>query len=235
MQYVYKYVEKGTVKYIGITNNMSKRFYQHTKDKLNTMDNPDVYYFPVKYRADAEMLETYLINYYGTGKFFNISKTCKGDVSFLDICDKLPWTIYLGNVDDKIKPFTVSDVQEIVYEPTTVYIDNESDNAKIQKIFDAHCDLLQKLDSAIKDETENVKYLKTLLSEYAEEKDITEWYSFVERGLFLHKKRLQAAMLAKRCLRGFPYGVNWERFKLIKKMDYKYCLLTEEHEGTKLI
>ena len=127
-QYVYKYVDGGIEKYVGITNDLPKRFYQHTKDKLNEMENPDVYYFPVKHRGDADMLETYLINYYNTGKYYNVAKTQKGDFSFFDVCDRLPWVLYEGSVDESLPTFSVSGLigaknTEVVYKTVIKNVD----------------------------------------------------------------------------------------------------------------
>lgn len=109
MEYVYKYEnEAGTVVYVGITNNMHRRTHQHKADKLSLIRNPAVFYFPVLTRPDAEMLETYLIDYYKTGQHYNISKTKKGEFTFLDICDLLPWQKWDGTQRDDEKPFLVS-------------------------------------------------------------------------------------------------------------------------------
>ena len=109
-QYVYKCVESGITKYVGITEDLSKRLYQHSIDILNKMKNPNVYYFPVKYRGDADVLETYLINYYNTDKYYNVAKTQNGIFSFLtgDVCDRLPWVLYNGNVDESLPLFSIS-------------------------------------------------------------------------------------------------------------------------------
>ena len=72
MEYVYKYENiNNTVVYVGITNNLTRRIREHQEDKLGEIKKPTIYYFPVKYRGDADMLETYLIDYYKTGKYYN--------------------------------------------------------------------------------------------------------------------------------------------------------------------
>lgn len=111
MEYVYRYVDcNGETVYVGITRNMQRRVRQHQTDKLKDIENPTIYCFPVKYRGDAEMLETYLINWYGTGKHYNVAKTQKGDFSFLDVCNDLPWRQY-GLCDLSMeKPFVISDI-----------------------------------------------------------------------------------------------------------------------------
>lgn len=122
VQYVYKYVDNcGDVAYVGITNNLSNRVKQHMHDKLQGIKDPTIYYFPVRYRGDAEMLETYLIYHYRTGRRYNVSKTKKGNFSFLDICEELPWKRFTGTVDKHTTPFQVSQVKkEVVIEKETV-------------------------------------------------------------------------------------------------------------------
>lgn len=188
LNYVYKYVENGVVKYIGITNNMQKRFYQHTKDKLSEMCNPDVYYFPVKYRGDADMLETYLINHYNTKSYYNVAKTQKGDFSFFDVCDRLPWVLYEGYVDMDLEPFTVSSVVGKKYvEPVEVVklVDRNSVDGKAWELFES-----QKITrDLIEFECKIVSLLEYLLET---EPDSSKTL-FRKKGLSLHKRRVKLA------------------------------------------
>jgi hypothetical protein len=110
MQYVYRYVKNKNVMYVGITNNMRRRVREHKQDKLSSLDGATVQYFAVKTRADAELLETYLINHYKTGEHFNVSKTKKGEVSFLGDLSKLPWVEYNGKIERKMPCFTINDL-----------------------------------------------------------------------------------------------------------------------------
>ena len=110
MQYVYRYVKNKKVMYVGITNNMQRRVRQHAQDKLSDLAGATIQCFAVKTRADAELLETYLINHYGTGKYYNVSKTKKGEVSFLGDLSNLPWVEYNGKPNCKMPCFTVGDL-----------------------------------------------------------------------------------------------------------------------------
>lgn len=110
MYYVYRYIGKNKeVLYVGITQDMKKRVYQHKRDKLAEVSkSARIEYFAVKYREDADLLETYLISHFNTGQRFNVSKTKKGNVSFLRNCEYLPWIVYDGSVDESLKPFILS-------------------------------------------------------------------------------------------------------------------------------
>lgn len=194
LQYVYKYVDNSSkVVYVGITNNLKKRIYQHKHDKLKEIKNPVIYYFPVKYRADADMLETYLINYYGTVKYYNVSKTKKGDVSFLDICDDLPWNRYFNNIDSDLIPFVVSDIlkkkKEVIVEKK-IFVNEDSIDGKIQKIHDA-MDFERNMVIDLIDYEEKV--VNTLQSFPNYQK-----YPAIVKGIQLHKKRWICARLLKK-------------------------------------
>ncbi len=199
LQYVYKYVDDTSrVVYVGITNDIQNRVRQHKHDKLRAVKNPIIYYFPVKYRADADMLETYLINHYGTGKYYNVSKTQKGDFSFFDICDDLPWHRYSSKVDEQLKPFIVSDLiekgKEVVVEKK-VFVNKDSIDA-----------ILQQYDASVSLE-------KAMLDDLISfENDVTSWmqsipnyknYPTITKGLQLHKKRLICA----RVLKHYPWSL----------------------------
>lgn len=113
MQYVYKYVLSGETLYVGITSNMERRVREHTYDKLaDIAPKSTIFYFPVMTRGDAEILETYLISYYNTGKHFNEAKTSKGEHHFLgDLCENLPWMPYEGKTDLYASPYVLSAIR----------------------------------------------------------------------------------------------------------------------------
>ena len=123
-EYVYRYVGKnGETVYVGITNNMDKRVEQHTHDKLSVLRNPIIEYFAVENRCDAEILETYLINHYDTGKHYNVKKANRGDVSFLKDVE-FPWVRY-GSGDEP-KKFHVK--QNVVRVKEKVVFRNSGDS-----------------------------------------------------------------------------------------------------------
>ena len=187
--------------YVGITNDMKKRVYQHKFDKLKNIKDPVIYYFPVKYRADAEMLETYLINHYGTGKYYNVSKTKKGDFSFFDMCDSLPWTRFTKEVDKKLEPFTVSMFTEkevIVEKP--VFIDARSTEGKIKQIDEDYKAIENMIDDLIEFE-EHIVHVITSIPGF-------ENSLFHVKGLYLHKKRLKCAKLLKKCFGHYPFIID---------------------------
>lgn len=164
MQYVYKYVNRcGDVIYVGITNDLPRRIQQHKNDKLQHEDDADIYYFGVNERADAEMLETYLISHYKTAKYYNVSKTAKGDVSFLgDIVTSLPWEQYTGRVNKNINPFIVIPKTEIVEKERVVV--EKVPESKITADDCAHigCEIISILDERIEYENKIIAQLKEL-------------------------------------------------------------------------
>lgn len=105
--FVYRYICKGDVVYVGIANDLKRRIYEHKHDKLQFLDNPVIEYFSVRERNDADILETYLINSYKTGRFFNVAKANRGDVSFLDNI-KFPWIRYSESTPINEEYFTIS-------------------------------------------------------------------------------------------------------------------------------
>lgn len=203
MEYVYKYENiNNTVVYVGITNNLTRRIREHQEDKLGEIKKPTIYYFPVKYRGDADMLETYLIDYYKTGKYYNVAKTKKGDFSFFDICNRLPWALYEGKVDKTIKPFVVTDIIgktqiEKIKEP--IYIDSENSHDKaIREYYENEENIKVFFTLEILQEVEIIKGLKALLKSngqpyFYEGKWLRSHRSneCINRGLLLHTKRLR--------------------------------------------
>lgn len=242
-QYIYKYVDGGIEKYVGITKDLSKRLYQHTKDKLNEMKNPDIYYFPVKHRGDADMLETYLINYYGTGRYYNVSKRNKGDFSFFDICDRLPWVLYKGKADETLPLFSVSNLIgeeniKIVYKPQIVYMNNDSDEAKWNHYIEKRKKLIDYLDCEIKTDTYVIDSLNKLLlnGSYS-----NEHKQFIKTGIYLHKKRLQGFLAYQKEWNKSGWSIinvgeqktNNARLNRLTDILYRIRLLLERHEGHK--
>ena len=190
MYYVYRYVgQNGAVLYVGITNNMKKRVYQHTRDKLaEVSENARIEYFSVKYREDADLLETYLISYYKSGQHFNVSKTKKGDVSFLGDVEAFPWAEWKGEYNET-SPF-VNDIgkrkTKFVYNPV-------SDFASMNKATDAvYGQILysrEMIDSAINDEKKICDMLNELTGE--EYKGLLKVSNEkLLAGIDLHKNRL---------------------------------------------
>lgn len=239
-QYVYKYVDGGIEKYVGITNDLPKRFYQHTKDKLNEMKNPDVYYFPVKHRGDADMLETYLINYYNTGKYYNVAKTQKGDFSFFDVCDRLPWVLYDGNVNESLPLFSVSGLigaknTEVVYKTVTeyvdkpIYIDEKSTSKREEKCWNDIKKTSDYLKHEINCDTEVIKFLENLILD----KEYSECMDFIQKGLYLHKKRLQGMMAYQKEFSKGWFRWNKNRLDRLTRILYIIRLQLEQHEGHK--
>lgn len=110
MFYVYRYVNGHETVYVGITNNMQRRVSQHKADKLAGLS--EIEFFAVQTRADAEILETYLINQYKP--VLNISKKEKGEVSFLADFQP-PWEKYCGKVSDT-KPFFINQPVNVIYQ-----------------------------------------------------------------------------------------------------------------------
>lgn len=99
MEYVYRYLNaSGVTVYVGITNDMKRRVAQHKTDKLSNIRNGKVEFFGVENRTDADLLETYLINHFKTGNYYNVSKANRGDVSFLDGVE-FPWTEYVDGAE----------------------------------------------------------------------------------------------------------------------------------------
>lgn len=195
MEYVYKYEnDVGKVLYVGITNNMQRRVSQHKNDKLEIIENPIIYYFPVSTRADAEMLETYLINHYKTGQYYNVSKTKKGIFTFLDVCELLPWVKWNGECNAKEKPFVFSSLigKENIKEVTVVkkvYVDSSKSISK--KIDKQHNDRIQ-LRDAIKERT---KYEEDVIEYLQKEIKAHPGNEIARQGLALHLQVRKAIRL----------------------------------------
>ena len=105
MQYVYRYLgKKNEVLYVGIMNNIGYRIKQHETDKLQEIKKPKIEYFAVKYRCDADLLETYLISHFHPK--YNVAKTKKGNVSFLDGVE-FPWMTFKKGRKEKPPLFNI--------------------------------------------------------------------------------------------------------------------------------
>ncbi len=201
MQYVYKYIiQSSKVVYVGITNNLVSRIKQHEHDKLSVLNNPTIMYFPVKHRQDAEILETYLINHYGSGKYFNVKKKDRGNVSFLGECDELPWITFDGNVDLSAKPFSIDSFvkrevvrEEVIKEvPIVKYVDTPQTDAEIIKMaWEEQAEALDYLEEESDAENKIIKALMLLLTPN------TQWFKKdsvsdedIKEGIALHRERL---------------------------------------------
>ena len=201
MQYVYKYLNnRGDTVYVGITGDMERRVNEHKKDKLAEVKDPIIYYFPVKYRGDAEMLETYLIGHYNTRKHYNVAKTRKGDFSFLDIIDDFPWELYKDRCQLSTKPFVISDVvatKEVIVEKEKVvvkkeYINNDKRDAELagyKMLRYGEC-----LDNEIAETKKTLEMLERLQSSDGENID----QEHVEEGLVLFQRKLRILNLQKK-------------------------------------
>ena len=192
MEYVYKYEnDVGKVVYVGITNNMQRRISEHKNDKLEEIEDPIIYYFPVSTRADAEMLETYLINHYKTGQYYNVSKTKKGIFTFLDVCDLLPWAKWNGECNAEEKPFVFSsllskeNIREVVVEKN-VYVDTSRYSISNA---DKAVDSIIQLQKRIKERTE---YEESIIDELQKRKKMYPQDEIIATGLKLHLKSRKA-------------------------------------------
>jgi len=92
---VYKYIDDtdGIVKYIGISNNIERRFGDHKTDKLKGR-SWKVEFIDGLTRTDAEILEAHFISYYGTAKYgFNKQKTINGASKYITV-PETEWRYY---------------------------------------------------------------------------------------------------------------------------------------------
>lgn len=87
MYYVYKYVQNNQIVYIGITNNLDRRFKEHLKE--DNLKNSKIFYFSCNSKAVAENYEFFLIN-----KYHPVFNTAKQQKDF--ICDIIEpdWSLY---------------------------------------------------------------------------------------------------------------------------------------------
>lgn len=216
---MYKYVNGCDVVYVGITKNLSKRIYQHKTDKLKSIHNPVIYYFPVRERTDAELLETYLISYYKTGQHYNSAKTKKGNVSFLgNVATELPWKLWCGKLDNNLIPFVIS----ISHSYGT------SEDLSYQNTFYACNQLLQQLDVEIETEKTICNNLDSLVMGLCVEDSS---YYFVKTGLMLHKKRLLCCkQIKKEFSENFIFGSSHKITKLTTILEHTMKEL-KNHEG----
>ena len=201
MEYVYKYLNnRGDTVYVGITNDMPRRVREHKSDKLKEIKNPLIFYFPVQYRADAEMLETYLIGWYGTKRHYNVSKTRKGDFSFLDVCEDFPWKRYVEGEPIEGEPFVISDViatRKVIVEKEKivekkVYVKDERNEIILAGY--RMRDTGKALDDFIKETEDYISFLNGL--KLSNDPDVD--YTKVDKALFLYKKRLKILGLQKK-------------------------------------
>lgn len=169
--YVYRYLKKGTTIYVGITNNMRARVYQHTQDKLAGQYDT-IEYFPTKTRGDAEILEAYLINHFGTGKYFNVSKTKIGEVSFLGDITNLPWVKWDGVVDYSLHCFEIRDLlPDIITKVEIIEKRVVPKGAKEEQIIDNFNTRLSEAQKKLRKEKEGAKKAITRLKNMLKAKD----------------------------------------------------------------
>lgn len=200
MQYVYRYLDNSIPVYVGIASDLARRINQHKHDKLSKIKNPIIEYIPVENRGDAEILETYLINHYETAKGYNIKKTTKGKLSFLDVVEDIPWVIYNGYVNPLLAPFHVSDlvskpkeviVEKVVTVKKTVQPGEMSEQQKIDIYHNNHHKnaVFLKREEGI--EIKLIADLKLKLREASEKGYEPEYIRFVQKGIELHAERLK--------------------------------------------
>lgn len=243
MEYVYKYENNdSTVVYIGITNNLMRRIKEHKKDKLSEVKNPVIYYFPVEHHGDADMLESYLIDYYKTKQYYNVSKTKKGDFSFLNICDRLPWVLYKGSIDKTIKPFVVTDVigkPQIEKVKELVYIGYENNIDKaVREYFESNDKNITFLSLEMLNEVEFIKEIREMLKANGQPYLYNgQWRKshvsneFAERGLFLHIKRLRIVCLLLNEFKKAWFHQNNNKIHRLMGMMSNIREQIEDHEG----
>ncbi len=94
--YVYKYTDKNDdmVKYVGITNDLTKRVREHKRDKWSVEGDWQIDYFEVDTLTDAQALEGHFISEYGTADYYNKSKTKWGKCTF---APTVKWVNYKGS------------------------------------------------------------------------------------------------------------------------------------------
>lgn len=70
MEYVYKYVERGTdhARYVGQTNDLKRRVLAHLKEPMFSNNAWDIYYFTCETLNDAQTLEGHFITLYQTAR-----------------------------------------------------------------------------------------------------------------------------------------------------------------------
>ncbi len=237
--YVYKYIDQSQrVVYVGITNNMPSRVAQHRHDKLGVLDNPTIMYFAVKYRYDAEMLETYLINKYGTGKHFNVLKKDRGNVSFLGDPENLPWTVWDGSVKD-MTPFVASPsatvtgvVEKPVYVQRTKYVGKQlSDEQIIQNFYEEREENDRQISEEIDNAIEIVKTLTLMLDSnhpLSKMKKVPD--TLISEGIRLHSIRLELLQRLKHFnLQSPTFRDGSVYYELLKEASWNAKEI-EEHE-----
>ena len=202
MQYVYRYLYRnGKTAYVGITNNLDRRIIQHRNDKLKGLDC-EIQFFPVKHRADAEMIETYLICKSDACKENNVSKTKKGNASFLDNIS-FPWVEY--PCSDYIEPFVIDPLKteiktEVKYE--TRYVDGRSITQMEQLCLQWFKERHEYYKEEISAEREILIELCALYCGYKPGLKVS--FSDLAQGIYLHNKRLLAIENVKKedCMKG---------------------------------
>lgn len=110
--YVYKYVYNDEIIYIGKTNNMKRRVYQHSKEeKFKPYLSSEIYYIELSNKAEIKALETLLINEYKP--ILNVQDKYQSNSGLLVLGD-VQWKQF--NETNNIKEFTLydNDYREII-------------------------------------------------------------------------------------------------------------------------
>lgn len=94
--YIYKYVVDNVIQYIGQTIDLNRRIYEHTKDTLRELNNPQIYYFEVENKTAMNSWEYMLINKYKPPYNILLKKTS----NIIDINEQeITWLPYKNQID----------------------------------------------------------------------------------------------------------------------------------------
>lgn len=106
--YIYKYVVDNVIQYIGQTIDLNRRIYEHTKDTLRELNNPQIYYFEVENKTAMNSWEYMLINKYKPP--YNI--LLKKSSNIIDINEQeITWLPYKNQID-------FLNNEQIIFEPS---------------------------------------------------------------------------------------------------------------------
>ena len=110
--YVYKYVAKGEIKYIGKTTNLDARIKQHTKDKLRNFHG-EIYFFECANQTEMNSWEFMLIQKYHPAYnvvFNDTNKTVE--------CTEPEWSLY--QMTDTITKSNIIDMSQLLKQKTYI-------------------------------------------------------------------------------------------------------------------
>jgi len=139
MPVVYRYtdIDDGIVKYIGLSKEDSPkiRIQGHRRDKL-CGGHWIIDYFLTETLGSADAWETHLINYYGTGQWFNTAKTDYGLViEFIGREDEIQWIRYKGSSRRRIPaPLSSEEVAKRKIQSINALICREEENISMLQL-----------------------------------------------------------------------------------------------------